>query len=613
MHLHPTSQNLEQINHRLDWLAQHQTFNDYLKNKEIIKIYISSQFESSSFSRLARVQSQVFSNIIHKMKKRVILLKSQKSVNGKRYLFIDQSAKSPNLLYNNNYIFNMINNVQIPQSYDRYIKIIEQWWYVNISTRNHFTFCSINQNQQKKQKTRKSSSYHKLQDTQFKSSKGGQHFAQIKFIIFTQLGSLLSSKKIKRSCLIANIEALTLSMFGYQFVIHCPQEYDFHYSSSDFRNQIIETLLYAQEQQNVFKLPLYQVEAFALNQYVRTQTDKKKHNQVQMPKEAPSFLTSLEYKQQQQDNVKQSTLIFVNPTIQKPIKEVGLEDFEMLSVLGRGAFGKVTLCQKMDTKQLFAIKAINKQHIIDNKQVEHTKAEKKILEMVDSPFLVSMHYSFQSKNKIFFVMPYMRGGDLFRLLKENIRFNEQTAKFYAASIILGLEYLHNLGVVYRDIKGENILLDQNGYIKITDYGLAKFLQPNELTRSFVGTLEYLAPEIIIQNGHDQQVDWWSLGILLYEMVIGKTPFFAMNQNQLLRSIVQQDLVFPAKPQISQECKDLIQNLLKKSPNERLNGAQKIKSHPWFSGFSPNNPRYRYQRLILGFRISRFSQYSQNFG
>ena len=162
----------------------------------------------------------------------------------------------------------------------------------------------------------------------------------------------------------------------------------------------------------------------------------------------------------------------------------------------------------------------------------------------DNPFLVSMDYLFQNDLRLYFVMPFIRGGELYKVFQAEKRFKEEVVKFYSAQMIIAIGYLHLKGIVHRDLKLENILIDQDGYIKIIDYGLAKMLDENQESTSFCGTPEYLAPEMINQTGHDKAVDWWALGILMYEMLIGCTPFFNKNKNTLLSKIQTAKVVFP---------------------------------------------------------------------
>lgn len=265
-------------------------------------------------------------------------------------------------------------------------------------------------------------------------------------------------------------------------------------------------------------------------------------------------------------------------------KQVVLDDFTLLKVLGRGAFGKVMLVEKKDTGEWFAMKSIRKEDIIQKDQLEHTRTEKMILEHVNHPYLVNLMYAFQTPSKLFFVMQFCKGGELFQHLRMSRKFEEKRAKFYTAQLTLALGHLHSKDIVYRDLKLENILMDENGNVCLTDFGMAKILKRNELAMTFCGTPEYLSPEIILNQGCDKSADWWSLGILTYEMMYGLPPFYNKNQTIMFKLIKEGELRFPEKPEVSKEAKDLITKLLVRDKNQRLgakNDAQEIMVHPWF--------------------------------
>lgn len=183
------------------------------------------------------------------------------------------------------------------------------------------------------------------------------------------------------------------------------------------------------------------------------------------------------------------------------------------------------------------MKVLKKEEIREKEQEVHTKAEREILEKINNPFIVRLHYAFQTPDKLYFVLDFVNGGELFSHLRKEKKFSEWRAKFYAAEIVLALEWLHENNVIYRDLKPENILLDSTGHIKITDFGLSKKGSRSK-TYTFWGTPEYLAPEVIKGVGHDKGVDWWSLGTLLYEMLWGRPPFWDKSRRELFRQIVE---------------------------------------------------------------------------
>eukprot|EP01102_Stenamoeba_stenopodia_P008101 TRINITY_DN2301_c0_g1_i3.p1 TRINITY_DN2301_c0_g1~~TRINITY_DN2301_c0_g1_i3.p1 ORF type:complete len:296 (-),score=67.21 TRINITY_DN2301_c0_g1_i3:548-1435(-) len=209
-----------------------------------------------------------------------------------------------------------------------------------------------------------------------------------------------------------------------------------------------------------------------------------------------------------------------DPVLYSPTKEkITKDDFELLTVIGKGSFGKVLQVRKKDTGKIYAMKVLRKEAIVQRKQVAHTKAEKSILAKIQHPFIVGLHYAFQTEEKLYMVLDFVNGGELFFHLKREGKFSEQRVRIYAAEIACALSHLHSFGIVYRDLKPENILLDSEGHICITDFGLSKEIQ-SEDTHTFCGTPEYLAPEILKGQGHGTPVDWWSLGTLIYEMLTG---------------------------------------------------------------------------------------------
>jgi serine/threonine protein kinase len=271
------------------------------------------------------------------------------------------------------------------------------------------------------------------------------------------------------------------------------------------------------------------------------------------------------------------------------LKRIGIGDFTKLSLIGRGTYGKVFLVRKNDDQRLFAMKAMSKQLLCDYRQIEQAKVEKDVLLRTNHPFLVCAHFTFQTDSKLFLILDYVPGGELFLRLKQEYRFSESRARLYAAEMILGLGHLHSLGFVYRDLKPENILLDAEGHIKLTDFGLVKTNLDTALstTSTFCGTPQYIAPEMLDQKPYTKAVDWWSLGVILYEMLIGIPPFSNQNLNRLYRSIRNDPIRFPES--VSPEAQDLLLGLLDRNPLRRLGarrgGERDILAHPFFAGLN----------------------------
>jgi serum/glucocorticoid-regulated kinase 2 len=265
-----------------------------------------------------------------------------------------------------------------------------------------------------------------------------------------------------------------------------------------------------------------------------------------------------------------------------------MDDFERLKVIGKGTFGKVYLVRKITDDKIYAMKSIRKDIMIENDQIESAKMEKQILLTNQHPFLVKMSYVFQDDQKVYFVMNFIRGGELFTHLNNEKRFPEDKARFYAIQIMLSLGYLHKQDIVYRDIKPENILIGDDGYLFLADFGLAKNIKKGQKATTFCGTPEYLAPEIIREEGHNHAVDWWACGILIYEMIVGFPPFYHKNQKTMYDLIEKFPVKFPDPVkhgiQMSEDAKDLIEKLLEKDPKKRIGyegGFEEIIAHNWF--------------------------------
>ncbi|KAL0485158.1 glucocorticoid-regulated kinase [Acrasis kona] len=266
--------------------------------------------------------------------------------------------------------------------------------------------------------------------------------------------------------------------------------------------------------------------------------------------------------------------------------KVTLDDFELLKLIGRGNFAKVMQVRKKDSGLVYAIKILNKRKLEQADQLEHIRTERAILQYVEHPFLIKLVYAFQTMEKLYMVMEFVNGGELFFHLKQERRFSESRVKFYAAELFLGIEHLHNQNIVFRDLKPENVLMDRNGHIMLTDFGLAKYLLKQDRTHTFCGTPEYLAPEVLLQRGHGKPVDWWSYGILIYEMLVGIPPFYSDNVQDMYNKILHSDLLL-SDQLMTQEVQDLLIRLLERDPRKRLGsgpkGTSEIKNHPFFRG------------------------------
>lgn len=325
-----------------------------------------------------------------------------------------------------------------------------------------------------------------------------------------------------------------------------------------------------------------------LKPYVTLKKEKKEHpNFTRMPKENLTDINVFLKKDKDSTDIEQvdktrTKTMFTN---HKTVKEVKLEDFKILKVIGRGSFGKVCLVEYLPTKEIYAMKSLKKDILIEQDQIDNTLLEKEILQTIDHPLLCGLVFCFQTPERIYFVMPFLNGGELFQHLRKFRTFDEEKVRFYGAQIALALHYLHEKGIVYRDLKPENILMDESGYLRLADFGMAKKLKDNEKAMSFCGTPEYLAPEIITGEGHDKSADWWSFGILIYEMLCGLPPFYVENLERMYEMIKTGPLKFPKKVQLSEDAKDLIRKLLDRKVQTRLGsqtGIEEIKKHPFFA-------------------------------
>ncbi|KAL0949624.1 hypothetical protein HGRIS_009669 [Hohenbuehelia grisea] len=292
--------------------------------------------------------------------------------------------------------------------------------------------------------------------------------------------------------------------------------------------------------------------------------------------------------------------------------EVGPSSFSKVKLLGKGDVGRVYLVREKKTSKLFAMKVLSKKEMIERKKIKRALTEQEILATANHPFIVTLHHSFQSEGYLYFCMEYCMGGEFFRALQSRPGkcLSEDGSRFYAAEVVAALEYLHLMGFIYRDLKPENILLHQSGHIMLSDFDLAK--QSNEpggmpalihsetngvplidtmsctanfRTNSFVGTEEYIAPEVIAAQGHTAAVDWWTLGILIYEMIYATTPFKGHERNETFSNIRMLAVQFRDSPKVSSACKDCVTRLLDKNERTRLgskSGASEVKQHKWFS-------------------------------
>jgi protein-serine/threonine kinase len=302
-----------------------------------------------------------------------------------------------------------------------------------------------------------------------------------------------------------------------------------------------------------------------------------------------------------------------NNNNEEEVKKISIKrtDFEFINLLGEGSFGKVLLVRKRDNDKLFAMKILNKSSIKVQHQEDHTKTERLLLEIINHPFIISLEYAFQSKESLFLVTEFMQGGELFQHLRNQGKFTEGEARFYIVEVLLALDFIHKNKCIYRDLKLENILLDRNGHIRLTDFGLSKIILEKKQSKAYTicGTPEYLAPEILLENGYGKEVDYWSLGIILYEMLCGKSPFNQeikdirkkIREDSKMREIGEKDLLIENKVHhkevyyplyLSKEVRSLLNGLIEINPKKRLgygkDGFEEVKNHKFFENVNWND-------------------------
>ena len=299
-------------------------------------------------------------------------------------------------------------------------------------------------------------------------------------------------------------------------------------------------------------------------------------------------------------------------------KEISVFDFEPITIIGRGAFGEVRIVRHKETNKVLAMKKINKTEMIRKNQVQHVKSERNVLALADNPWVVDLKYSFQDEKHLYLVMEYLPGGDLMTILIKRDILPEKEARFYLAECILAVESVHKLNYIHRDLKPDNILISDTGHVKLADFGLCKcseinldnpfenltkleedkqekaasrFQRSRKLAFSTVGTPDYIAPEVFGRGGYDEKVDWWSLGVIFFEMVVGYPPFYSDEPKTTCQKILNWKRTFrvPRDANLSKEASDLIYRLVC-DKDERLGGtgAEEIKQHPFFQGIDWEN-------------------------
>ena len=462
----------------------------------------------------------------------------------------------------------------------------------------------------------------------------------------------LKSKTLKRRIEYKTVMGLTLAKQSEEFVIHCEDnDYDYHYIYSN-RPLIVELISKNYEIMRNEELKLFEINVKNLYDFVTTKKEKeKRQNYSRMPKTGKinlkNYLAKMKSKitatlPPKKDTIK-STISNIpkqtinNSNISKSLyisnksssninKAVTKNDFEIISVIGRGSVGKILLVKNKKNGKYYAMKSMRKDQLLSEGTTNNILIEKNILTKNNCEFILSLDYFFQTPERIYYVCPFIKGGDLFHKLKKDIFFKEDLVRFYTAQVAIALQHIHNLGFAYRDLKPENILINEDGYIKLCDFGSCGNIWGTRKETSFAGSPEYAAPEMITYSGHTIMCDWWSFGILIYELLYGNTPFFNLDKNRMYDLINNGSISYPLfieiegeeKPRnykISEDAKNIISKLLEKDPNNRLgkNGIKEIQKHPFF--YSINFEDLKKKKIKAPFKpeiITDISDLTKNF-
>ena len=355
----------------------------------------------------------------------------------------------------------------------------------------------------------------------------------------------LKKTSLKRRIGYKTIIGISLSKISDEFVIHCNDiDYDYHYISPK-KKTIIEIISKNYQMINEQEIKLFELNVKSLNTFVTTKKEKEKQrNSTRMPR--TSCITVNDYLFAGQSKTSINTLVPSKTRIKKKTTfsntKVEYSDFEIIKTIGRGSVGKILLVKY--NNELYAMKSMRKDQIISEDIIDNILVERNILLEGQCEFLLTLSYFFQTPERLYFITPFIKGGDLYHRLKNEGYIKEDQVRFYAAQIATAIQHLHDLGIAYRDLKPENILINNDGYIKLCDFGSSVKLRGTEKETMFAGSPEYASPEMITYEGHTVMCDWWSFGILLYELLYGITPFFNMDKERMYDLIVTGAISFP---------------------------------------------------------------------
>ena len=410
----------------------------------------------------------------------------------------------------------------------------------------------------------------------------------------------LRGLQLKRRIDFKTIIGITINDQTNEFVIHCNDiDYDYYYISKRLKT-IIEIIAKNYQLINEEELKLFVMNLKNLSTFVTKKSEKeKKSNFTRMPNKDSVDVNSYLFGSQSKTDLKKSQSKR-SKSKKSPFQNVKVDnkDFEIIKIIGRGSVGKIALVKYKKDGNLYVMKSMRKDQLISEGIADNILLERNILMDGQCEFILTISFFYQTPQRIYFICPFIKGGDLFHKLKVDGFLKEDLVKFYAAQIAIALQHLHDMDITYRDLKPENILIGEDGYIKLCDFGASVKIRGTEKETNFAGSPEYASPEMIAYEGHTFMTDWWSFGILIYELLYGYTPFFNVDKDRMFDLIITGSISFPKtikiegedKPRnynVSDNAKKLISKLLIKDSGARLGrkGLNEIKSHPFFSGIN----------------------------
>lgn len=428
------------------------------------------------------------------------------------------------------------------------------------------------------------------------------NISQERNLILTNLALYnIQKKKCKRRILYNEIRGITFSRTSQEFVIHGnDSEYDYYYSTPD-KNILICIIAKWYQENTKSILKICETNDKCLKNFVTGKKEKKKSSDntkmdetyiintrsfmretLRDKKNLRKFLDFEDYDQDKPD--KNKTTIIFNKL--QGITTVELDELNIIKILGRGTWGNIYLVQFNQMKEQYSMKTISKESVINQYDIEN---KLKNLEKLNHPFLINIKLIFTTFERIYFIMDYIKGENLSSYLRKNDNcFNEKQIQLFASIVGITLDYLHKNGIIFKDLTLDNIIIENNGYLKIAAFKTGEFLQLKNQLKKEKETSESLAPEVISNNKFDQAVDWWSYGIILFQLLFGVPPFYDIDNSKMEKKILNDELVFPKFTEISENISDLLKKLLIKNPSERLGGKdgfEEIKKHPFFEGIN----------------------------